>query len=67
MSWETRGNKQYFYRRRKVNGRVVGQYLGKGYAAELMHLLTEYERQERQEKRQREQAKPAAKPLPVPP
>ncbi len=56
MSWETRGSKQYYYRRRKVNGRVIGEYLGTGYAAELMHLLTEYERQERQERRQAWQA-----------
>jgi hypothetical protein len=56
MSWETRGSKQYYYRRRKVNGRVIGEYLGTGYAAHLMHLLNEYERQERQERRQAWQA-----------
>lgn len=30
MAWETRGNNQYYYRGRRVNGRVVKTYYGNG-------------------------------------
>ncbi len=56
MSWENRGNRRYYYRRRKVGGKVVSEYLGRGYSAELMQMLDEHERQERQDRRQAWQA-----------
>jgi hypothetical protein len=34
MAWETRGNQRYYYRARKVNGRVIKEYVGTGAAAE---------------------------------
>lgn len=33
MAWEPRGNRRFFYRSTRVNGRVVTKYLGKGPAA----------------------------------
>lgn len=34
MSWEKRSNKTYYYRRRRLNGRVVSEYLGRGPKAQ---------------------------------
>jgi hypothetical protein len=47
MGWE-RG---YYYRARKVNGRVVREYVGAGRAAELAAQLDDWERQKRQAER----------------
>ena len=35
MGWEARGNGRYYFRYRKVDGRVTRQYLGAGGVAEL--------------------------------
>lgn len=48
MSWETRGNNRYYYRRRKVAGRVVSEYVGTGYLAEVMAAEDATDRQARQ-------------------
>lgn len=48
MSWEKRGNNRYYYRRRKVDGRVVADYIGAGILAETLAELDENERLERQ-------------------
>lgn len=47
MGWETRGNGRYYYRKRWVNGRAVGEYVGKGYLAEALATMDTVERQER--------------------
>lgn len=39
MGWERRWNKRYYYRARKVNGRVVKEYVGTGEVAELAARL----------------------------
>ena len=36
MAWETRGNREYLYRKKRVNGRVVSEYVGTGFQAELI-------------------------------
>jgi hypothetical protein len=35
MGWEPRGNGRYYFRYRKVDGRVTRQYLGAGAVAEV--------------------------------
>lgn len=36
MPWKRRGDRQYFYRSRRVGGRVVAEYVGAGELAELV-------------------------------
>jgi hypothetical protein len=48
MSWETRGNPTYYYRARKINGRVVKEYLGTGASAEAAAAEDEARRLARQ-------------------
>lgn len=47
MSWETRGNNRYYYRRRRVGGQIVTEYLGNGWSAELTAAQDEADRQRR--------------------
>ncbi len=49
MAWVTRGHQRYYYRSRRINGRRVTLYLGKGKAVEQF-LAREGERKaERQQ------------------
>ncbi len=36
MTWETRGNQSYFYRKERINGKVKSEYVGSGEAAALI-------------------------------
>lgn len=47
MSWETRGNDRYYYRRRKVGGQMVTEYLGNDWLAEMAAAQDEADRRER--------------------
>lgn len=47
MAWEQRGNRIYYYRSRKVGGRVVKEYIGTGATAELIAAHDEAERERR--------------------
>lgn len=47
MSWERRGNNRYYYRRRKVDGQVVAEYIGNGLVADLIAREDEIDRQRR--------------------
>jgi hypothetical protein len=49
MSWEQRnGSGKYYTRSRRVNGKIVRQYIGTGDLAELAAMLDAEERAERQ-------------------
>lgn len=55
MAWEKRGNSTYYYQRKRVNGKSVRVYLGKGAAAEAAERAIQKSKQNRaqiQEKRE---------------
>lgn len=59
MAWETRGNRDYLYRKKRVNGRVVSEYLGTGYHAKLLEMRdarTAAQRNAEREERRRQDA-----------
>lgn len=45
MAWEARGNRSYFYRKKRTGGKVKSEYVGSG---ELAALLEKSERGSRQ-------------------
>ena len=47
MGWETRRNGWYYYRSRKVGGRVVKEYLGAGPVGAVAAKLDAHQRAER--------------------
>lgn len=47
MAWETRGSGTYYYRKRKVNGRVISEYIGTGLAARYVAAEEAQARRER--------------------
>jgi hypothetical protein len=51
MAWEQRGARRYFYRSRKVAGRVVHVYVGRGEEAERFAAEATRRRQDREARR----------------
>jgi hypothetical protein len=41
MAWETRGNRSYFYRKERINGKVKSEYVGSGEVAALLERCEE--------------------------
>lgn len=56
MAWETRGNRTYYYRSRKIGGRVVKEYLGAGPMAVRLAAQDTAERERRHEHGERARA-----------
>lgn len=55
MGWEQRGNKKYYYRKRREGDRVVSEYVGSGPLAELASTLDNLTRQEQSLQREQMQ------------
>ena len=51
MAWEQRGGKSYYYYSRKVSGRVVHVYVGRGEEAERLAAEAALRRLEREARR----------------
>ena len=52
MAWEQRNNLQrYYYRKRRIGGRVYSEYIGSGPVAEMYAYLDRLEREEIHERR----------------
>lgn len=56
MAWEKRGERWYYYRKRREGDRVVSEYVGGGELGELGATLDALDREERQLERQRVKA-----------
>ena len=54
MGWEIRGSKRYYTRSRRVDGRVVREYVGGGIAGEYAAELDAAARRKRQQELDRE-------------
>ncbi len=48
MAWESRGNGSYYYRKQRIGGRVVSEYVGQGEVAGLVAQLDAIERTKEQ-------------------
>ena len=51
MAWESRRNKSYYYRKRKVGGKVFSEYLGNGFLADYAEGMDERAKAEAARKR----------------
>ncbi len=54
MAWEDRNGRRYYYRKRRVGGKVRSEYIGSGPLAEAIAAMDEQERRERERHRQEE-------------
>lgn len=51
MAWETRSGRRYYYEKKRVDGRVVSRYVGRGLSAQLAQSCNAIARIEREELR----------------
>ena len=56
MSWERRGDRRYYYRKRRQGDRVISEYVGAGELAEACAALDTLEREVRRAARERRRA-----------
>lgn len=52
MAWEDRGGREYYYRKKRIGNRVVSEYIGVGFLAELTAEMDEVEKEKREWERQ---------------
>jgi hypothetical protein len=55
MGWEERTGRRYYYRKRRQGGRVVSEYVGSGFLAELAAGMDETDRERKDLQRQAQQ------------
>jgi len=53
VAWEQRGNRRYYYRKRRDGDRVISEYVGAGELAETAAAIDALEREIRRAERQR--------------
>jgi len=51
MAWETRGNRRYYYQKKRIGNQVFSDYVGGGPIADLVALHDENERWKRKYER----------------
>ena len=56
MAWEQRGNRSYYYRKRREGHRVISEYVGCGEFVEVIATLDAMARERRAMERQMERA-----------
>lgn len=49
MAWEERSGNRYYYRKKRIGSRVVSEYIGGGYYADLIALEDEQTREQQAE------------------
>jgi len=47
MAWETRGNNRYYYRKQRIGERVISEYVGAGFLAEMLADRDNFDRETR--------------------
>ena len=52
MAWENRGNGRYYYKKRRIGGRVVSEYIGSGALAGLIAYQDQEEQKRREAQRE---------------
>ena len=52
MGWEKRRNKFYYYRKKRVNGRVCSEYVGRGDVAQISVELIQDDQRDRKTERE---------------
>lgn len=54
MAWESRGNKDYYYRKEWINGKCVSSYVGAGELAGLLAELNQITKAEKEIKAEKQ-------------
>ena len=52
MGWEKRGNRKYYYRKKRIGKKVISEYVGSGPAAEKIAKEDELIQRKRKEEQQ---------------
>ena len=49
MAWEDRNGREYYYRKKRIGNRVVSEYIGAGFLAELTAEMDEINKAQREQ------------------